>query len=201
MSLHHPELAKYVQAYDESRQASLEAVAEREARGAEKARTKAGYAKARHAAYVIVSYTREVGERLGDTALLVVPEAPEGVSLPGGMDWPTGFVMGPLSGVDERKAAAEALAADLLAEREAAATAYAVQEDVVEIERGVGIANLAYLKAATSELAADGSGGGRLGRGGYAAPIGQGRGSSSGARLRQPLPDPPPELLDREPLY
>lgn len=204
----HPELEKHVQTYADSRAAQVDAIREMESRGEAKGLAKARYAKARLFAWVVVSYTKEVGQTLEPTKLLVVPPIPKGVTIPEGMEWPEGVVMGPLAGVDERKHAAEALTADLLAARENAQIAAVAAEKIYDVERGTGIAALSYLKAASQELAADGTHQ-RMGapERDYGRPVGEGTGprngsgrGSSGARLRPreyaPMPEPPPELTD-----
>lgn len=203
----HPELEKHVQAYADSRQGQVDAIKEMEAAGKEKGLAKARYARARLFAWVVVSYTKEVGQTLEPTKLLVVPPIPKGVPIPEGMEWPEGAVMGPLAGVDERKHAAEALTADLLAARENAQIAAVAAEKIYDVERGTGIASLSYLKAASQELAADGTQQRMGAERSYGRPVGQGTGprngsgrGSSGARLRpreyEPMPDPPPDLTD-----
>lgn len=205
-----PDLARFVERGEAAADAARQANADRLAQGAQVARANADYARARHAAWVIVSYARSVAMRLVveptipgaepvTTDLVVVPPAPAGMALalPEGMAWPEGFVMGPLATGEERKAAAESLAAELLERRDAERNAFSCAKDAVEIERGVVSMNQSFLRAEVAEAEMDGQVGPQ--RTGSGTILGAGRGPQrgSGARVLRPpprLPDePPPE--------
>lgn len=148
-----------------------EALAELGEKGEEAAHSARTYARAKHSAFVIVNYARAVGMTLQvpspiggaepiNTGLIVVPPMPSGVSraelgLTEDFEWPEGFVMGRLGDANERKAAAEALVADLMMMRDNAKNAWQAAKVVVDTHRAEVSWAQSLLRAEQNEDAID----------------------------------------------